>query len=55
MDKYIEVADGNHVTEKQKGRVQIKICNDNGDPFISTLHNVLLATDICNRLFPIIK
>ena len=31
------------------------MCDDNRDPFIATLHNVLLATDICNRLFPIIK
>ena len=42
-DKYIEVADGHHVTSKQKVQVQIEMCNDHGDPFISTLHNVLLA------------
>ena len=53
-DKYIEVADGHHVTAKQKGRVQIKMCDDNGKPFIATLHNVLLAPDLCDRLFPII-
>ena len=29
--------------------------DDNGDPFIATLHNVLLAPDLCNRLFSIIK
>ena len=40
-DKYIEVADGHHVTAKQKGQVQIKMCNDNGKYFIATLHNVL--------------
>ena len=53
-DKYIEVADGHHVTEKQKGQVQIKMCDDNTDPFIATLHNVLLAPYLCDRLFSII-
>ena len=33
-DKYIEVADGHHVTAKQKGQVQIKMCDDNGKKFI---------------------
>ena len=54
MDKYIEVADGHHVTAKQKGQVQIKMCDNHGDPFIATLHNVLLAPDLCDRLFSII-
>ena len=45
-DKYIEVVDGHHVTEKQKGQVRIQICEDNGKPFIATLHNVLLAPDL---------
>ena len=54
-DKYIEVADGHHVTAKQKGQVQIKICDNKGDTFILTLHNALLAPDICYRLFSIIK
>ena len=31
------------------------MCNDNGDPFIATLHNVLLTPDLCGRLFSIIK
>ena len=53
-NKYIEVADGNHVTEKQKGQVQIQMCDDNGKKFISTLYNVLLAPDLCDRLFSII-
>ena len=53
-DKYIEVADGHHVTAKQKGQVQIKMCDDNGKPLIATLHNVLLTTNLCNRLFSII-
>ena len=30
------------------------MCNDHGDPFVATLHNVLLAPDLCNRLFSII-
>ena len=54
MDKYIEVADEHHVTAKQKGQVQIKMCDDNGYPFIATLHNVLFAQDLCDRLFSII-
>ena len=53
-DEHIEVMDGHHVTAKKKGQVRIKMCNNNGDPFIATLHNVLLAPDICNRLFSII-
>ena len=53
-DKYIEVADGNHVTAKQKGQVQIQMCDDNGKTFIATLYNVLLAPDLCDRLFSII-
>ena len=39
---------------KQKWQVQIKMCDNNGDPYISTLHNVLLAPDLCDRLFSII-
>ena len=53
-DKYIEVADGHHVTAKQKGSVRIKICDNNGKKFIATLYNVLLAPDLCDRLFSII-
>ena len=53
-DKYIEVADGHHVTAKQKGQVRIQMCDDNRNPFITTLHNVLLAPDLCDRLFSII-
>ena len=49
-DKHIEVADRHHVTAKQKGQVQIKMCDNNGDPFIGTLHNVLLAPDLCKRV-----
>ena len=53
-DKYIEVADGHHVTSKQKGQVRIQMCDDNGKTFIATLYNVLLAPDLCNRLFSIV-
>ena len=53
-DKYIEFAGGHNVIAKQKGQVQIKICNDNRNIFIATLHNVLLAPDLCNGLFSII-
>ena len=53
-DKYIEVADGHHVTAKQKGQVQIQMCDNNGKIFIATLYNVLLAPDLCDRLFSII-
>ena len=54
-DKFIEVADRHHVTEKQKGSVQIHMCDDNRKKFIATLYNVLLAPDIYDRLFSIIK
>ena len=30
------------------------MCDDNGDTFIVKLHNVLLAIDLCDRLFSII-
>ena len=53
-DKFIEVADGHHVTVKQKGSVCLQICNDNRKSFVATLYNVLLAPGLCNRLFSII-
>ena len=53
-DKFIEVADGHHVTSKQKGSVRIQMCDDNGKTFVTTLYNVLLAPDLCDRLFSII-
>ena len=31
-DKHIEVAYGHHVKVKQKGKVQIKMCDNNVDP-----------------------
>ena len=30
------------------------MCDDNGNPFIATLYNVLLEPDLCDRLFSII-
>ena len=40
--------------EKKKGQVQIQMCDDNEKSFIATLYNVILAPDLCNRLFSII-
>ena len=31
------------------------MCDDNGKTFVATLYNVLLAPDLCDRLFSIIK
>ena len=44
------------ITSRQikKGQVQIKICVDNRVTFVATFHNVLLAPDLCDRLFSII-
>ena len=50
-DKRIEVVYRHHVTAKQNGQVKIKMCNNNRNPLIATLNNVLLAPDLCNRLF----
>ena len=36
-DKFIEVADGHHVTAKQKGSVHIQMFDDNGKAFFVTL------------------
>ena len=46
--KYIKVSEGNFVTEKQTGEVQIKIHDNNGKPCIDMLNNVRLAPDLCN-------
>ena len=46
--------DGHHVTAKQKVQVQIQMCDNNGKTLIATLYNVLLAPDLCDRLFSII-
>ena len=40
---------------KQKGSVRIQMCDDDGKKFITTLYNVLLAPDLRDRLFSIIK
>ena len=53
-DTYIEVADGHYVSAKGKLQVQVKMCNNIGDTFITTFHNELLAPDLCDRLFSII-
>ena len=52
--KYIKVADGHYVTAKQKGQGQIRMCDDNETSLIATLHSVLLAPYLCDRLFSII-
>ena len=52
--KYIEVADRHHVTAKQNRKLRIKMCDHNEDHFIATLHNVLSAPGLCDRLFSII-
>ena len=39
---------------KKTGKVQIKMRDDNGKPFIDTLYNLLLAPDLCDLLFSII-
>ena len=52
--KFIEVADIHHVTAKQKGSVRIQMCDDNGKTFVATLYNILLAPDLCERIFSII-
>ena len=54
-DKFIEAADGHHVTAKQKVSVRIKMCDDNGKTFVATLYNVLLALGLCDRLFPSLR
>ena len=43
--------DGHHVTAEKKVQVQIKMCDDHGDTFIATLHNVLLAPELCTDYF----
>ena len=54
MDQYIEVADGHYIMENKKVQVQIKMCDNNGNPFIVKLHNVILAPDRRDKLFLII-
>ena len=54
-DKFIEVADGHHVTAKQKGSVQIQMCDDNGKKFFATLYNVLLPPDCATEYLPSLR
>ena len=54
-DNYIEVADVHYITAKQNVPVQIIMCGDNIDPFIVTLYETLLALDLYNMLFLIVK
>ena len=51
---FTEVVDGHYVMVRKKGKIQIKMCDDNGHPFIVKFHNVLLVPDLCGRLFFII-
>ena len=53
-DKYIKVADGNFVTVKQTGEIQIKIPDNNGKTLIDKFYNALFAPDLCDQLFSII-
>ena len=46
--------DGHHVTAGKKRQVQVKLCENNRDPFIAIFHNALLVQDPCDRLFSII-
>ena len=49
--KHIEVTDVHYVMAKQKEQVRIKMCDNIGDTFITTLYNILLAPDIYDKLF----
>ena len=49
--KHIEVSGRHHVMVKQKGQARIKICDNNGDSSIAKFHYVILAPDLCDRLF----
>ena len=50
-DKYIEVTDRHHVTATKKGKVQKKMCNENGNSLIATLHNVLFQQTYATGYF----
>ena len=39
---------------KQTGEIKIKMCDNNGKPFIAMLYNVILVPDLCDHLFSII-
>ena len=53
-ENYIEVTNGHCITANKKGQFKIKMCDDNGNPFIATLHNKLLKPDLCDGGFSII-
>ena len=42
--------DGHYVMANQKVHVQMKMCDDNENHLIATLHSVLLAPDLCGGL-----
>ena len=46
MDKFIKVADGHHVTVKQKGSVRIQMCDDNKKTFVVTLSKRTIGTGL---------
>ena len=52
--KYIEVSDENLVTAKQTGEAQIKLCENNGKPFIAMLYNLIFVPDSCDQSFSMI-
>ena len=45
------------ITSRRNKKVKygLKNCNDNRNTFIATIHNVLLTTDLYDRLFLVIK
>ena len=43
------------MSQQKKAQIKIIVFNNNGDPFITTLHNVHFAPYLCNRSFSIIK
>ena len=47
-DKYIEVTDEHFVTAKQEVQAQMIMCDNITNPFIVTLHNVIMALDLYN-------
>ena len=42
------------MSQKKRGQVRTKICDDSRDPFIATLHNIILAPYLCDKVFSII-
>ena len=52
--KYVQVADGNLVTVKKTGELQIKIRYDYGKPFVATLYNLLLTPYLCDQMCSVI-